>query len=313
MKTSYYLVAFALFVSCTQPYGTLSTMEFTDLSYPFEVKHAQIRPDINLAYMDEGSGKETIIFIHGLGSYAPAWKKNIDSLKLDYRCIAIDLPGYGKSSKAVHSGKMEFYADVVIDLMNTLKLEKATLAGHSMGGQISILASLKYPDRIKNLILVDPAGFESFSEGEKQWFREVMTQDLVKLTPVGAIRSNLADNFYNLPEDAEFMITDRIAIRGAKEFDRYCLTVVRSVHGMVDQPVIDYLDRITQPTLILFGENDNLIPNRFLHAGFTRDIAEIGKSKIQNSTMVMIPECGHFAQFEKPEIVNSEIKKFLSR
>ncbi|MBZ0243550.1 MAG: alpha/beta hydrolase, partial [Bacteroidales bacterium] len=68
---------------------------FDDIPYPFELHKVQLSNEVNLAYVDEGTGKETIIFIHGLGSYLPAWKKNIEVLRNDYRCIAIDLPGYG--------------------------------------------------------------------------------------------------------------------------------------------------------------------------------------------------------------------------
>ena len=114
-----------------------------------------------------------------------------------------------------------------------------------------------------------------------------------------------------MPEDAEFMITDRIALRGAKEFDNYCYTVVRSVNGMVDQPVYDFLQSIKQETLIIFGENDNLIPNPYLNAGFTEDVADIGKERIPNSKLVMISSCGHFLQFEKPDEFNKAVLDFL--
>lgn len=310
MKKIFLLIAIIL-TACS-PYGNLTNMEFDELQYPFDIKKIKLNDGRTLAYSDEGKG-DVIIFIHGLGSYSPAWKKNVSVLKEKFRCIAVDLPGYGKSSKEIHSGKMEFYADVIIELLDKLNIEKATIAGHSMGGQIGMVMALKYPDRIKALILASPAGFESFTAGQKQWFRDVMTVDGVKLTNTQTIRANVVSNFYNMPEDAEFMITDRIAFRGAKDFENYCYTVVRSVNGMVDQPVIDFLDKIKQPTLILFGENDNLIPNPYLNPGKTEEIAKIGASKIPNSKLVMIPECGHFLQFEKPEIFNQSVIEFLSK
>ncbi len=308
-KFSFLVLSVLLLVACS-PYKDLTKMEFEDLKYPFPVKYAQLK-EAKIAYIDEGTGDKTILFIHGLGSYLRAWDKNIPELSKKYRCIAIDLPGYGKSSKELHPGTMEFYADIVAEFINKLQLKNVTLAGHSMGGQISMVFALKYPNLVKNLILVDPAGFEAFNEGEKQWFRDVMTVNAVKLTPVQTIRANLISNFYNLPDDAEFMITDRIALRDAKDFDKYCYTVAKSVHGMVDQPVINLIDRINIPTLIIFGENDNLIPNPYLHGGKTVDIAKIGHEKIKNSTLVMIPECGHFAQYEKFNEFNNAVLNFL--
>lgn len=308
-KYLFLFVSVLLLAACS-PYKDLTKMEFDDLKYPFPVKTIQLK-DANIAYVDEGTGDNTIIFIHGLGSYLRAWDKNVAELSKKYRCIAIDLPGYGKSSKEIHPGSMEFYADVVAQLINKLELKNVTLAGHSMGGQISMVFALKYPSLVKNLVLVDPAGFETFNEGEKQWFRDVMTVNAVKLTPVQAIRSNLILNFYDMPEDAEFMVTDRIALRDAKDFEKYCYAVAKSVHGMVDQPVINLIDRITQPTLIVFGENDNLIPNPYLHGGKTEDIAKIGNEKIKGSKLVIIPNCGHFAQYEKYNEFNNAVLEFL--
>ncbi len=286
-------------------------MEFDELQYPYEVHRVKLDDGRTIAFVDEGTSDKVIIFVHGLGSYLPAWQKNISGLMNDYRTIAIDLPGYGKSSKEPHSGTPEFYADVIAQFLDKQGIEKANIAGHSMGGQAAISMALKYPEKVKSLILVATAGIEKFTEGQKEWFREVMTVNGVKLTPVNQIRANVYSNFYNMPEDAEFMITDRIALRGADQFDNYCYIVVQSVNGMVDQPVVNLLDRITQPTLILFGENDNLIPNPYLNPGFTRDIGEKAKSLIPNSELQIIPDCGHFLQFEKPDAFNKAVRTFL--
>ena len=206
---------------------------------------------------------------------------------------------------------MTFYAGIIKELTAELDLQRVTLAGHSMGGQIALTTALLYPEIVENLILVDPAGFESFTKGQKQWFRNVMTYDGVRLTTAEAIQNNLATNFYRLPKDAEFMITDRLAMRTASDFGGYCYAVVQSVSGMVDNPVIDYLQDIKVPTLIFFGENDNLIPNRFLNPGRTESIAREGAEKIKNSKLVMVAKCGHFMMFEHPETFNKETKNFL--
>ncbi|MDA3942439.1 MAG: alpha/beta hydrolase [Bacteroidetes bacterium] len=294
------------------PYMQLPEYEsFESIPYPFEVHKVQLNESVELAYVDEGKGKETIIFIHGLGSYLPAWKKNIEELKHDYRCIAIDLPGYGKSSKLPHSGQMTYYAAVVNDFVEALDLEQVYLAGHSMGGQISMVTALTYPEIVKGLILAAPAGFEEFSSGQKQWFRDVMTLNAVMKTPVEAIKTNLYYNFYNMPKDAEFMITDRISMRSAVDFEAYCYAVVQSVNGMVDESLLNHLQEIKQPVLIIFGEKDNLIPNRFLNPGFTRKIAETGHEKIPNSQLVMLPKTGHFLQFENPKGFNQAVKDFI--
>ncbi len=310
--TSFLLALSIMAFGQINPYMKLPEYSsFDEIPYPFEVHKVKLSEDIELAYVDEGKGDETIIFIHGLGSYLPAWKKNIAELSKDYRCIGIDLPGYGKSSKLPHSGKMTFYAEVVNQFAEALNLENIYIAGHSMGGQIAMVTTLTYPELVKGLILAAPAGFEYFTPGQKEWFRNVMTLDGVMKTPVDAIQTNLYYNFYKTPEDADFMITDRIAMRNASDFEAYSYAVVQSVNGMVDEPVLEYLENIKKPVLIIFGENDNLIPNRFLNPGFTKKIAETGHSKLPNSTLVMLPKTGHFLQFENPEGFNQAVREFL--
>ncbi len=301
-----------LLLTACAPYKNLTKISsMSELKYDFPVKYADLNNGIKLAYVDEGKGTETILMIHGLGSYLPAWKKNITELSKYYRVIAVDLPGYGKSSKDPHSGLMSFYAGVIAELIQKLQLGPVNLAGHSMGGQIAMVLALENPELVKRLILVDPAGFEAFHAGQRNWFKDVMTPNLVRLTSVDAIETNLASNFYRMPADARFMIEDRIAMRDAIDFEAYCLAVARSVSGMIDEPVLDKLSRIKVPTLIFFGENDMLIPNRYLNPGFTSKIAETGAGRIKGSKLIMVPKCGHFMMFEKPEVFNTETRNFI--
>lgn len=306
------LLLLMLVSACSAPYKNLTKISsMSELKYDYPVHYANLNDGIKLAYIDEGKGNETLLMIHGLGSYLPAWKKNISELSKYYRVIAVDLPGYGKSSKDPHSGLMSFYASVIADFILKMDLGKVNLVGHSMGGQISMVLTLEKPELVKRLILVDPAGFEVFNAGQKNWFKDVMTPNLVRLTTVEAIETNLASNFYRMPDDARFMIEDRIIMRDADDFEAYCLAVARSVHGMVDEAVIDKISGIKVPTLIFFGENDMLIPNRYLNPGFTSKIAETGAGLIKGSKLVMVPKCGHFMMFEKSEVFNTETKNFI--
>ncbi len=308
----FFLSGMLLLGACGWQKKVPEVSKMDDLPYPFEMKKIDIGDDIEIAYADLGGGKETLIFIHGLGSYAPAWKKNLEDLQKDYRCIAVDLPGYGKSSKGNYEGSMRFFANSIIRLMDKLNLKNAVLAGHSMGGQIAITAALAYPERVSKLILIAPAGLETFHKGEKQWFREVLTTDAVKLTTVEQIRSNIGWNFYRFPAEAEFMISDRIAMRKCEDFNAYAYIIPKCVEGMVDEPVFDHLADVKQPALVIFGKQDNLIPNRFLNGGHTEKYAREGSEKMPNARLEMIDEAGHFVMFEKSEAVNRLVREFLN-
>ncbi|MCF7826811.1 MAG: alpha/beta hydrolase [Candidatus Marinimicrobia bacterium] len=293
----------------TESYYKLPSLEFDELDYGFPVKTIQLG-NIELAYIDQGEGPQTILLIHGLGSYARAWTKNIEVLAKNHRVIAVDLPGYGHSSKGYYEYSMSFNADVLRHLINELSLGSVIVAGHSMGGQIAMTLALESPELVEKLILISPAGFERFDEGESAWMKDAMTPELVRDTPIRAIAQNVSINFYNFPQDAAWMITDRIQLRGATDFYNYCFAVSKNVEGMLRGIVWDKLDQIQQPTLVLFGANDALIPNRFLHPGWTKDIAEIAK-QIPTCQLVVIPKCGHFVQLDAAQRCNQEMLDFL--
>lgn len=313
MKYIFLILTGWLIMSCaTSRFYNLEPKEFADFDYGFDIKYLDIH-DIRVAMIDEGTSDDVIILIHGLGSNAKGWIKNIPALSKNYRVIALDLPGYGKSQKGYYKFTMEFYADILAGLIKQINTKTVTLAGHSMGGQIALTTALKYPDAINKLVLISPAGIEKFSEGEAAWFKKAVKPEFVEDTPIRNIDINLKSNFYEYPRDAEFMITERIQMKGAEGFDLYCYAVSENVAAMVDGPVYDKLPDITQPTLVLFGENDGLIPNPYLHGGNTADIGEIAKERIPNSTLVMVRECGHFVQFEKAETTNEKILSFLKQ
>lgn len=306
-----YIAAVMTFTGCsTSEYYTLPSKEFSEVDYKFPVKFERVK-NINVAYIDEGKGENVLLLIHGLGTNAKSWLKNITGLSKNFRVLAVDLPGYGKSDKGYYKYSMSFYADVLSNLLINLKIERATLVGHSMGGQIAMITAQNYPANVDKLVLISPAGFERFTEGEGDWMKAAFTVELVKETTTRNIDVNLRSNFFNAPDDAAFFVTDRIQIKGAKDFEDYCYAVTRNVAGMIDEPTWNKLNGIQQKTLIIFGSNDGLIPNPYLHGGYTCDIAKIGESRIPDNKTVIIPECGHMAQFEKADLVNKEIIDFL--
>lgn len=286
------------------------TKIFSKLDYPFTTKFIQT-DNYRIAYVDQGQSDKIILFLHGLGSYIPAWKFNIQELKKYFRCIAIDLPGFGKSDKKIHSGTMEFYSSIVFDFLKSIGVDKINLVGHSMGGQIAINCALNFPELVDKLILIAPAGFEKFTEEEIQIIKSITTPESFLTNDINQIRANYKTSFYNFPAEAEFLIEDRMKISEDDEFFNYCATISNSISGMIEQPIFDKLKNIKQKTLVIFGRNDSLIPNKYLHRTTTEEIAKTGCAEIPDSTLSLLDECGHFAQIEKANQVNQVIKNFL--
>lgn len=306
------LVLVAL-VSCqVKPVATKSP-SMDDFKYPYKTHKITLDNGLEVAYVDEGKGAQTLVFIHGLGSYLPAWQKNIDVLRKDYRCIALDLPNYGKSSKGDYAFTMRFFAETVWALVDELKLENVVLVGHSMGGQVATWMMLERPDGAEKLVLIAPAGFETFTAQEKAWFGAVYTPAVVRATTEEQIKKNFHLNFVEMPEDAQFMIKDRLYMRqNEAEYTTYCNMIPKCVQGMLNEPTADRLHEIAVPTLVLYGAQDALIPNKYLHPTLTVEaVAQSGADKIPNSSLHLVDNCGHFVQWECADAVNAHLKAFL--
>ncbi|WP_166643290.1 alpha/beta fold hydrolase [Gelidibacter sediminis] len=269
--------------------------------------------DLEISYIKEGSGEKTLLFVHGLSSNADAWSKNIDALKNEYTCVALDLPGYGKSSKPEADYTASYFAEILYKFIEKLALKNIILVGHSMGGQASVKLAVHHPETIEKLILVAPAGLEQFSEASGNLMKSFLTPESVKNTTDEQIVKNYALNFHDQPEEVSKMIADRIRIKEASDFDAHCNAIVNSVSGMLNDPIHNDLKSISQPTLVIFGDKDMLIPNRYFNPTLTtKAVGEIALKYIPNARLECIENAGHFVQFEKPSEVNALIQEFVS-
>jgi pimeloyl-ACP methyl ester carboxylesterase len=289
--------------------------EFSAMDYGYPTQYVELTGGVRVAYIDVYDGKVseckgTIVFLHGLGSYVKAWSRNIPELAKRYRCIAIDLPGYGKSSKN-HEITLDFYAAVVKRFADALGLETITLCGHSLGGQTSILAALRYPKLVQKLVLISSAGLEFYTEMERTLIVPFAHIPVFKYASPLGIYLMYVGNFYSMPEEAMVMVRDRIAWAHASGYDLYCRAVLQSFVAMGDSQVFPRLSAIKQPTLIMYGKNDNFIPNWFMHGGSVSEVAERGASRIPNASYQIFDKCGHFVQFEKPHETNTAIMGFV--
>lgn len=305
------LLLFTSFAVCAVAQQVTNTnMESWKYAYP--VHYLELADSQSVAYVDQGEGP-VLFFVHGLGSNLQAWQKNIDSLSQNFRCIAVDLPGYGKSSGGDLPYGMSYFADIVLACIDQLELEDVGLVGHSMGGQISIHVALRQHPSVKSIALLAPAGFEQFTAAEKQWFATYVRPEFIQAAPEAQIVRNFEINFHQMPDDARFMIEDRLAMRNSTaDYLAYCQMIPKCVQAMLNEPVSEQLAELSLPTLVLFGAEDELIPNRILHPTMTtQGIAEYGAQQIPDAQLYLIPEAGHFVQWEQADKVNKLLKTFF--
>lgn len=252
-----------------------------------------------------------VILIHGFGGSTFSWRETLPALaSAGYRAIALDLKGFGLSDKRFdedysHPSQAAFVANV----MDDLGVEKATIAGHSMGGSVMTHFASLYPARVENLVFVD--GSVNTSQGSigsrlisalirfppaREWSRFAMRW----LLNEDAIADRLRTAYFD-PDFVTAEIEDGyLAPQRIKDWELALLGIVRdSADNLLEQP-LDLL--INVPTLIVWGEQDTWVP------------VERGtglRESIAGAELYIVPASGHLPMEEQAELFNERLLEFL--
>ena len=245
-------------------------------------------------YVEAGSGP-TVILLHGLGGSSEVWQFNLTALAEKYHVVVPDQIGFGKSDKPLVNYRIRTYVDFLDQFCKQLKIERASLVGNSMGGWIATAFTAAFPDRVDKLVLVDAAGYAPP--------KDIDTRTFYALNPTTreGTRVLLGKVFYNklFQTDAavEQAIASRLAAGDGYTINRITESIIRG-EDFLD----DAVKTIKRPTLIIWGRQDGLVA---LAEGehFNKDIA--------GSKLVVIDQCGHMPQIEKPAEFNAAVLKFL--
>ena len=248
-----------------------------------------------IQYVEAGSGP-TVILLHGLGGSSVVWNFNIGPLAEKFHVVVPDQIGFGKSDKPLVNYRIRTYVDFLDQFCKQLKIERATLVGNSMGGWIAAMYTASFPDRVDKLVLVDAAGYAPP--------KDVDTRAFFGLNPTtrAGTKILLSKVFYNKAFQTDAAIDQAIATRMAAG-DGYTIKSITESIIRGEDFLDDVVKTIKQPTLIIWGRQDGLVP---LANGerFNKGIA--------GSKMVVIDECGHIPNTEKPGEFNAALLKFLT-
>lgn len=277
----------------------------------FKTKQVRLSNGCQVSYLDEGASDTTILFVHGLATYSYSWAANIAQLKSHYRCIAIDLPGNGYSEGGDYPYGINFFGGCVYDFILKMNLKNVVLAGHSMGGQIALNMVINHATACDKMILCAPAGFERFNPIERTLYQTGINFFDFFASEEYSLRQTIKTSFYHYPQQVDNMIQELIELMKKQSLKSYRAMIEGCINGMMNEPVFDNLHTIKQPALVLFGDNDALIPNKLIHPVSTKSIAQNGTAEMQNATLKMLKGCGHFLQLEHPVAVNKHIREFL--
>lgn len=251
-----------------------------------------------IRYLEAGdASKPKVILLHGLGAQAESWQFNIAALSANYHVIAPDQVGFGKSDKPFLKYRIATYTDFLDKFMSELKIEKASLVGNSMGGWISGLMAIKYPNRVEKIVLADSAGIIPDAVNSDEIYRlNNSTRD--------EIRANLKLIFATPAFQNNEALVDQFMTQRVIANDGYTInSIIESIKRKEDF-LNNRLAEIKKPTLIIWGKQDGLLP--------VAD-AYIFNKGIANSELVIFDNCGHVPQVEKALDFNKKVLEFLNK
>ena len=263
--------------------------------------YARATDGIRLHYEVLGrAGATPVLMIQGLGADKHGWDMQRFPLALQYRMIALDNRGAGRSDKPFGAYSLEQMADDAIAVLDQVGVEKAHIVGASMGGAITQIIGLKYPERVMSLTLACTAC------RNHPWRRELLAGWATAATErgIGAMTR----------EAARWVIGPRSFRRllpafgwlGPLAMGRTSHAFVAQVKAIldVDDSIADQLSLVTAPTLVLVGNQDILTPR-----GDSEEIAE----RMPNSELVVISGAAHGFMVEHASTFNRVLLEFLGR
>jgi pimeloyl-ACP methyl ester carboxylesterase len=243
-----------------------------------------------------------VILLHGFGSSLDTWDAWAAALDSKYRVIRFDLPGFGLTGPdPTHDYTDQRSLAVLAALMDRLGVQRASLIGNSLGGKIAWNFAVAYPERIEKLVLVSPDGFASpgFEYGKKPdvpWVMKLLPYAL----PRPMLRMNLAVAYADKTRLTDATLTRYEDMMRAPGDRAAMLERMQQVLLHDPEPL---LRRIQAPTLILWGEQDGMIP--FSNAAdYLRDIPQ--------AKLVALPGLGHVPFEEAPAESIAPVLEFLA-
>lgn len=243
-----------------------------------------------LRYLDLGEGGTPLVLVHGFGGDLNNWLFNQPALAAERRVIALDLPGHGESGKQLHSGDAAELSQAVLGLLDHLKLERVHLAGHSMGGLVSLTVANQAPERVASLTLIASAGLGEDINGDYlQGFAEANNRN--------ALKPQLTQLFSDPALVTRQMLEDMLKFKRLEGVD-YALKQLNQTLFDGGRQRLDLSHVVSrQPSLVIWGSDDAIIPVR--HAQGLEAQVEV------------LPGQGHMVQLEAAEQVNQLMATFL--
>ena len=280
----------------------------------------------DIAYIDCGQG-EVVVMIHGNMSSSVHYLPLIDRIKDKYRCIALDLRGFGDSTYNERFDTLEELADDVNKFVEALGIDSFFLVGWSNGGGVGLKYCAKYPQKVKKFFDIEGAGLKGYPLYKKENFKstgipyeskEEMAHDPLQVAPVldifakqnGALMASIWDaTIYtvNKPtqQQSEQWIAETLKQRNLVDLDWALATLNMSneytPYGKGDGTI----DNITCPVALTMGEKDFVVPDYMVLDNYNA----LG----DKATLLPYPNCGHSPMVDCPDKLAQDVVDFFSK
>jgi pimeloyl-ACP methyl ester carboxylesterase len=247
-----------------------------------------------------------VILIHGLMDSAQSWSQNMDALAARHRVWAIDLIGFGYSSRVTApTYSLKYYARAVREFMDAQGIARASIAGHSLGGAVTLELARAFPERVSHLILIAPATYLANLVAPVKLAARVpyvpralmgfaLTSERARLR---AWRDALGDPRRMNAQEALRRVRPA-RVKGTAD------ALVAMMGSAWSNGLGEELSRISAPTLILWGDRDRAVPLRH---------GDRHARALPNAEFVILEGAGHVPHIEYPDVVNRLMVEFLSR
>ncbi|MHC1779859.1 MAG: alpha/beta fold hydrolase [Bacteroidales bacterium] len=254
---------------------------------------------IPLHISDTKTGDKTILLLHGYLETLYIWEEFTSILAPYFRVVSIDIPGHGLSHSPAQNS-MEFCAGIADALLEKLKIKKAAILGHSMGGYVALEAIKRYPDRFGALILMNSSPFADSSQKIEERKREIelirqnKLMNIIKLSIPKMFathnKSKMEEKILEIVETAEVHDPEGV------------ITLIEAMMARTDNS--EFLRETATPLFLIFGKHDNYI---------SYDAANNYLLTMKNPNFIFLENSGHSGFLEEPKYVAEKCVEFVNK
>ena len=297
-----------------QKADTLS-ITLDDVKYPYPIKYFPVYTegqDLRMAYMDiaptQLANGRTVVLFHGKNFGGYYWSDVIKALtSRGFRVIVPDQIGFGKSPKAFIHYSFHQMARWNKALLDTLKIQKASVLGHSMGGMLATRFALMYPEKTEKLLLENPIGLEDYRRFIPYISTEEQYRTELKAT-AESIRRYYQSSYFTLwKPNYEELVRIAGGVTNSSDFPRWARVAAMTYTMIYEQPVVYEFYNVRVPTVLFIGKEDKTIvgkgllsPDQQAIYGQYKLLGKQTAAKIPGAKIIEFDACGHIPHIEIP-------------